>query len=178
MIDDIPRARAVNRGLADLRRAALAPRPLDEAPLAEGLRFRIDPEAGFEGEIRSPAGRIAELSARPATPGRWFGLHLGLPDMGEIADLGWFGFVLRTAADRPVALRPCLRSGRPEGGFTDLFFARHALARPGATDHHDMIAPARVPDLAAPAPWREFILFLPAGEPLDLSIEDLGIIAL
>lgn len=162
-----------------LRAAETAPAPLDEEPLAPGLRFRLDAEAGQAGEWESPAGRLLSLRcAAPPRPGRWLGLHLEMPMLGDLAGVAWFGFALRAAAARPLALRPCLRSGREGGGFTDLFFNTHALARPGARDHMDMLAPPRVPDLAAPAPWREFILFLPPAEALDLSIEDLRVFVL
>lgn len=173
---------ALNRGLRALAAGERAPAPLDETPLIPGLRFRLDPEGGVSGRWSSPRGRILELEAEvaPGAGGRWLGLHLELPELGDLAGIGWLGFALRGAAARPLALRPCLRSGRTEaagGGFHDLFFTRHVLLHPAASDHHDLCAPPRVPDLWTPAPWRELILFLPPGEGLHLSLHEVQVIA-
>ena len=167
--------------LAALRDAAIPGGPLDETPLLPGVRFRLDPEGGSAGRWTSPRDRIVELTVATGRPSRWLGLHLELPEAADLAGTAWLGFALRGAADRPIAVRPCLRSGREAeagGGFVDLFFARHVLLRPGARDHHDMIAPPRSPDLPALAPWREFILFLPPAEPYRLVLEELAVFLL
>ncbi len=162
--------------LAEVRESSGLSGPLDERPLVPGLRFRLDPEGGTTGRWISPRDRIVELEVESARPARWLGLHLELPEAADLSATPWWGFVLRGAADRPVGLRPCLRSGRAEGGFLDLFFARPVVLRPGARDHHDLIAPPRQPDLFAPAPWREFVLFLPPAEPFRLVLEDLRLL--
>lgn len=150
--------------------------PLDETPLTPGLRFRLDPEGGTTGRWISPRHRMLELEVACERPSRWLGLHLELPEAADLSAVRWWGFALRGAADRPIALRPCLRSGRAEGGFDDLFFVRPVILRPGARDHHDLLAPPRQPDLLAPAPWREFVLFLPPAESFRLVIEDLRLL--
>lgn len=165
--------------LTELRDSTGRHGPLDETPPVPGLRFRLDPEGGTSGRWISPRDRIVELEVESDRPSRWLGLHLELPEAADLSATPWWGFVLRGAADRPVALRPCLRSGRDAasgGGFLDLFFARPLVLRPGARDHHDLLAPPRQPDLLAPAPWREFILFLPPAEPFRLVIEDLRLL--
>lgn len=172
---------ALNAPLDALRGQAVAAAPLagpEPAPFVPGLRLRPDPEAGFTATWESPRGRILSLQGAPARPGRWLGLHLEMPAATDLTGIAWFGFALRAAAGRPMALRACLRSGREGGGFTDIFLARHALVLPAAGDHHDMLAPDRVPDLPLRAPWREFILFLPPAEPVDLGLHDLRVWAL
>lgn len=163
--------------LEELRRLDGVKRPLDETPLVPGLRFRLDPEAGFDGAWDSDPGRLFVLRTRPIRqPGHWLGLHLELGQL-ETARLPYLGLVARAAATRATAIRVALRSGRAEGGFTDRFFPRHMLALPGEVEHLDMISPERDPDIPAEAPWRELILFLPPREPLEIALHDLRIFA-
>lgn len=150
--------------------------PLSEEPLVPGLRFRLDPEAGFEGVWHSPRGRLVSLQARPERPGRWLGLHLELGPL-PLENVQFLGVVARLAAPRPAAIRMALRSGREDGGFSDQFFQRHLLAQPGEADHLDMISPDRMPDIPATAPWRELVLFFPPTEHLEVSLHDLRIFA-
>ena len=76
-------------------------------------------------EPARPAGRDRHRPYR-ARPLAW--LHVALPPF-EADAVTWLGLALRTHAARPLALRPCLRSGT-DGGFVDTFFDRHALAAP------------------------------------------------
>ncbi len=151
------RNRPIAAPLDSLRRVAGMTGALDDTPLAKGLMFRIDPAARITGHWSSPRGRLIELRSEVAEPGAWFGLHLtlALPDLRRIA---WLGFVARTASLDAIGIRACLRSGLPGGGFHDAFFDRHILAHAAETDHHDIMDPARQPDLPPDAPWREFIL--------------------
>lgn len=169
---------ALDGALAPLRAGAVEPRPLDlpGTELAQGVWLHTDPEAALSGRWSSPLGRLAEIDITLGTPGRWLGLHVALPPI-EADAVTWLGFACRLHAARPLALRPCLRSGTQEG-FVDTFFDRHLLARPAETDHQGLLAPERHPDLPATAPWRELILFLPSGESLSLALHDLRIFAL
>jgi hypothetical protein len=162
--------------LAALRATVLSPAPL--GPVVPGLAFHADPQAGLSGHWHSPRGRLLEVETTVTRPGRWLGLHLALPDLADLAPLVWLGLAARSGAGHAMALRVCLRSGLPEGGFHDQFFDRHLLSQPAETDHLDMIAPARLPDLPPKAPWRELILFLPPGESLRWSLHDLRLFAL
>lgn len=173
---DVELAAATKR-LNELREL-LQPRAvsLSEEPLVPGLRFRLDPEAGFEGTWHSPRGRLVSLQAQPERPGRWLGLHLELGPI-SLANVPFLGVVARLAAPRPVAIRMALRSGNEEGGFSDQFFSRHLLAQPGEIDHLDMISPDRMPDIPVMSPWRELVLFFPPTEHLEVSLNDLRIFA-
>jgi hypothetical protein len=166
----------LNSSLVALRATRIPDTAFAPGTLAPGLTLHSDPAAGITGQWRSPRGRLLELETTVTTPGGWLALHLVFP-LRDLAGVVWLGFALRGASDRGVALRACLRSGVP-GGFHDSFFDRHILAQPMETDHHDLIAPDRVPGLPLQAPWREFILFLPPDRDLRLSLHDLRIFAL
>ncbi|MBM1222477.1 hypothetical protein JQU17_19895 [Ponticoccus sp. SC2-23] len=170
---------ALDGMLVPLRDGAVSElRPLDlpGTEMAPGVWLHTDPEAGISGQWSSPRGRLCEIDITVDAPGRWLGLHVALPPF-EADAVTWLGIALRVHAARPLALRPCLRSGTDEG-FVDTFFDRHALARTAETDHHGVLAPDRHPDLPATAPWRELILFLPSGESLSLALHALRIFAL
>lgn len=169
---------ALDLALAPLRSGAGAGGPVAGArtELAPGVWLHPDPEALPEGHWSSPAGRIAELHLRAAAPGRWLGLHIALPPV-ETDALTWLSLMLRGHAARPLAVKPCLRSGRGEG-FSDSFFARHLLLRPEVSDHAGLMAPDHYPDLPDTAPWRELILFLPPAEDLSLALHDLRLVGL
>lgn len=186
------RCAALNRPLDALRAMVLPEAGLD-TPLPPGLALQADPAAGMAGRWQSPRGRLLELEALPEAPGRWFGLHLALPsalwpdDRAEERGPGepppepppgWIGFAARTAAGSVLGLRACLRSGLPEGGFHDAFFDRPITSEPAETDHLDMMAPDRRPDLPRRAPWREFILFLPPDRGLAWALHDLRLFRL
>ena len=166
-----------NAALVALHAAVLAPAAVSEAPLVPGLGFHLDPEAAMTGHWHSPRGRLLELETAVTTPGRWLGLHLALA-LPDLAGICWLGFAARSAAGRGIAVRVCLRSGLARGGFQDTFFDKHILSQPGETDHLDMIAPDRLPDLPPHAPWREFILFLPPDESLRWALHELRLFVL
>jgi hypothetical protein len=145
--------------------------------LAPGVMLHADPAAVITGHWSSPAGRLAEITAAIATPGAWFALHVSIP-LPDLTGLGWIALILRSSAARTALIRPCLRSGRTDGGFHDHFFPRHVLSQSRESDHHDLIALPWHPDLPQSAPWREIILFLPPAEGFRLVIHDLRILAL
>lgn len=169
---------ALDAALDPLRRKAQPGGPVTPpvTDLCPGVWLNGDPEAGHTGQWTSPSGRLCELVITPEAPGHWLGLHIALPPL-ETDGLTWLSLTLRGHAARPIALKPCLRSGVGEG-FSDSFFDRHILLRPAESDHALLMAPAQYPDLPDTAPWRELILFLPPGEALSLALHDVRLIAL
>ena len=161
----------LNGQLAALRAAAL-PEVALTAPLPHGLAFHVDPDAGMTGRWQSPRGRLLELTTTPKAPGKWLGLHLTLP-LTDLSGLTWIGIAARSAAGSAMAVRVCLRSGRAEGGFHDEFFDRQILSQPAESDHVDLLAPDRRPNLPQKAPWREIILFLPPDRGITWALHDL-----
>lgn len=151
----------------------------NSATLCPGVTLRLDPAARASGHWSSPAGRLIELHTTLTTPGAWFGLHIGLPpDLPPLDQITWIGIVARSNAVRALGVRVCLRSGLPGGGFQDSFFPHHILSQGRLSDHHDLLAPAHLPDLPRTAPWRELVLFLPPAEGIDWALHDLRIFAL
>ena len=141
--------------------------------------LRRDPEARIGGHWSSPQGRLLELHTEVQAPGAWLGLHIALPrSLPPLDQLTWIAVVARSNAARAIAIRVCLRSGLPTGGFQDSFFAHHLLSQGRLSDHHDVLAPAQLPDLPRTAPWRELVLFLPPAEGIDWALHDLRIFAL
>jgi hypothetical protein len=149
----------------------------DVTPLSAGIALHRDPEGAIDGQWRSPAGRLLELDTQVTRPGAWLGLHLSLP-LYDLASVRWIGIVARTAAGQSLTLRPCLRSGHDGGGFHDQLFPCHLLSQPAQTDHHDLIAPAHLPDLPQVAPWRELVLFLPPAHDIRWVLHDLRVFVL
>jgi hypothetical protein len=145
--------------------------------LAPGVMLHADPASTITGHWSSPAGRLAEISARVIRPGAWFALHVTIP-LPDLTGLTWIGLILRSSAAKTCLIRPCLRSGRTDGGFHDHFLARHVLSRSRESDHHEIIPLSWHPDLPLQAPWREVILFLPPAEDTHLMLHDLRIFAL
>jgi hypothetical protein len=145
--------------------------------LAPGLWLHADPGSLITGHWSRPAGRLIELAAHVARPGAWFGLHvrLSLPDLTGISRIA---LIAESSATPACAIWPCLRSGLPDGGFRDDFFARHILAQSRESDHHDILSLSRHPDLPRHAPWRELVLFLPPAVDSHLMLHDLRIFAL
>lgn len=135
-----------------------------------GLSLHADPALQVSGQWRSPPGRLLELDVNIGGTGAWIGLHLAL-DAAELSDCGWLGFACRLAAPEEVMIRPCLRSGTPDG-FTDCFFAKHILAVPELRNHLDALHPATNRHIPETAPWRELILFLPRQD-FRLYLHDL-----
>lgn len=149
------------------------------ATLAPGVMLRLDPAARASGHWSSPEGRLIELHTTLTTPGAWFGLHIALPgDLAPLDEVTWLGIAARSNAARALGVRVCLRSGLPGGGFQDSFFPLHILSQGRLSDHHDLLAPAHLPDLPRTAPWRELVLFLPPAESLDWSLHALRVFAL
>jgi len=149
----------------------------DALVISPGVVLRIDPAARIGLTWSSPRARLLELRTTVTTPGDWLGLHVALPPL-DLGGVAWFGFVARSAAATALVARACLRSGLPEGGFSDAFFDRHLLSQPGETDHADVMAPDRRPDLPARAPWRDFVLFLPSTHDIAWALHDLRLVRL
>lgn len=173
-------ARALNAPLDALRDAVLPEAPLAfplAAALPEGLALHADPAARMTGRWQSPRGRLLELETRPEAPGGWLALHLALP-LTDLAGPGWIGLAVRSAAAEALAIRVALRSGLAEGGFLDSFFDRQILSQPAESDHVDLMAPDRRPDLPETAPWRELVLFLPPDRGIGWALHDLRLFRL
>jgi hypothetical protein len=167
---------AAARGLLQsLRESDLSGEILPEQEILPGLRFVPDPEAGMRGRYTSPSGRLLELEVTHAAPARWFGLHLRL-DLDAAEDIALIGLAARFAARQALPVRPCIRSGS-ETGFVDSFFDKTVAALPRPLLHLDAIETKDPhPALAAPAPWRELVLFLPTGD-FRLDLHDLRVFA-
>jgi hypothetical protein len=161
--------------LGQLRQGRYSGRITPEAEIVPGLRFVPDPEAGMQGRYASPAGRLLELEVTHAAPARWFGLHLRL-DLDAAEDIALIGLAARFAATQALPVRPCIRSGT-ETGFVDSFFDKTIAALPRPLLHLDVIETRGPhPALAAPAPWRELVVFLPTGN-FRLDLHDLRVFA-
>lgn len=137
--------------------------------LGAGLTFQTD--GVITGTHKSPAGRLIELQTTVEKPGHWSVLRVTLPDCDLTQTLG-LGFWMRSAAASPTLSRACLRIGNQDG-HDDHFFDQHILSAPAQGDHHALMMFDKTPMLSAPAPWREFLLFLPPTQNLALSIIDL-----
>lgn len=175
-----PLPRALDTACDALRGGDLPPVPLfgpgaQENRLPGGLLLHAAPELRAAGQWSSPAGRFCALDIRIEVPGRWLALHLPLPEP-DLAGVRWLMLAVRTSAAEASVIRPCLRSGTP-GGFRDDFLPRAILAQPRESDHHDILAPDRLPDLPLEAPWRELILFLPSATGTQLVLHDLRLVA-
>jgi hypothetical protein len=155
-----------------LRRANLPERPLFD-PLPGGPVIHADPGLAVAGTWASPTARIITIATTITTPGGWLALHLPLPADWPAAT--WVTLIARTSAATATLIRPCLRSGRPDG-FHDTFFPRAILAQGRESDHLDLITLAQHPDLTAPAPWRDLILFLPPATDAHVALHDLRLI--
>lgn len=143
--------------------------------IAEGVRLRIDPAAKVSGRYASPPGVVLDVDIMVETRGEWTGLHIGLGG-ADLSGYGLIGFACRTEAGGMDLVRPCLRSGTPEG-FTDTFFPKHLLSRPESALHLDVLELARHPEIPAQAPWRELVLFLPTHR-LKWTLGDLRLFIL
>jgi len=158
-----------------LRDQDIAPRAFGPGEVVPGLWWHLDPDMQASGTWSSPPARMLEVEAVLTTPGAFCALHLSL-DINPAA-CAYFGLVARTAADRAMVSRVCLRSGT-EDGFHDQFFARDILSQPGQSDHIDMLVPAHCPDMSRDATWHELVLFLPSRQSLSWALHDLRLIAL
>lgn len=145
--------------LADQRRDRTEGLLAAHTEFRPGLALHTDPAMQVSGRWRSPPGRLLELDLRMTDSGAWIGLHVAL-DAPELSDCGWVGFACRCAAPTETMIRPCLRSGTPDG-FTDCFFDKHILAVPEPRNHVDALHPATSRHIPETAPWRELVLFLP-----------------
>ncbi|MBK0329311.1 hypothetical protein I5535_18710 [Rhodobacteraceae bacterium F11138] len=147
----------------------------DRVTFQPGLALLADPALGIRGSWRSPAGRLLELEIATAGHGDWMALHLTL-DPPDLTALTYLGFACTGVAPAPHVIRPCLRSGEPDGGFVDTFFDRHILTRTDPVAHVDALhlqTRRRVPQTA---PWRELVLFLPTAS-LCWHLHDLRVFA-
>mgnify|MGYP006883403599 FL=1 len=95
----------------------------------------------------------------------------------ELQDLTYIGLACRLNSPAPLMLRACLRSGLPEGGFTDCFFDKHILSSETAHSHLDALYLDAQPNIPLTAEWRELILFLPC-QSCDLNLVHLHPFAL
>ena len=172
---DFAPAAAAAATLAVLREGSAGGEIAGETELAPGLTLRPDPYGRTGGRYASPAGRLLEIETEVDEPGHWLGLHLSLGG-GSLAPYGAIGFFCRSNAAAAMVVRPCLRSGLPEGGGLDCFFPRHIVAHAGASDHLDALVIGRAEPLPLEAPWRELILFLPTRD-FSWGLQDLRVFA-
>lgn len=159
-----------------LREAVLPSRPLGAGEVVPDIWFHHDPAMEISGTWESPRGRMLEVRAEVTGPGGWFALHLRLGF--DPASCAYLGLIARTAADRAMVSRVCLRSGLGDGGFHDTFLPRDLLSQPGASEHIDMLVPPHCPDLPRGAAWHELILFLPSRHSFAWGLQDLRVFAL
>ncbi|MEP1328062.1 hypothetical protein [Pseudophaeobacter sp.] len=127
---------------------------------APGFFLNSDPKLDVSGSYSSIPGRLLQLEVQPQARGDWLALHLVLPPLA-LQDLTYIGFAARLSAPTRLMLRACLRSGLPEGGFSDCFFDRHILPTAQPHSHLDMLYLDACSTVPLDAPWRELILFLP-----------------
>lgn len=132
------------------------------AASAAGLHLHRDPEAPGDARCHSPRGRLVEIEPGPAGEGRFLALHLALP-LPHLDGTDRLTLALRGATDRPMTIRPCLRSGLAKGGFHDSFFPTGLWLGPVAADRMAVLFIAQDAGLPPRARWRELVLFLPAG---------------
>lgn len=158
-----------------LRDTVITPRPFVAGEVVTDIWFHTDPAWQGQGTWASPRGRMLEVEVDVTTPGAWCALHLRL-DLRP-ADHSYLGLIARTAADRAMITRVCLRAGHAEG-FHDHFLPRDILSQPGASDHIDMMVPAQCPDLPRDAQWHELILFLPSRHSFAWGLHDLRVFGL
>ena len=166
----------VNSRLAVLRQLTRepAPQPAQE-PLVPGLFFDTDPEAPTTVTVTSRPGELLKAEFDIAGKARWLGMHINLTDCPLDGKM-LLGVAIRSKAPLSQTFRLCLRNGR-EGGFDDIFFRKTAIAYTEPSLHLDALSLADHPGLAAPAPWRELILFFrPENGAIDL--QDLRVFAL
>lgn len=160
----------VNSTLATLRALDRAAAPLAPGePLVPGVFMDFDPDARIQAEVESRPGTL--LSARFTVKGtpRWMALHFQLGEI-DLSDRMLLGLACRSTAPASTTFRPCLRTGAAEGGFSDLFFRKTAIAYAEPSLHLDALLSESHPDLILPAPWRELVLFFrPETGAIDLQ---------
>lgn len=142
-----------------------------QTEIQPGLALHADPALQASGSWRSPAGRLFELEVTTGGEGGWFGLHMRLGGI-SLSQAGLIGIACRGTSPTIEAVRVCIRSGRPEGGFDDCFFPKRILTHPDASSHLDALQISQQPELPPEAPWRELILFLPLHS-FRLDLHDL-----
>ncbi len=142
-----------------------------QTEIQPGIALHADPALAPSGHWRSPAGRLFELEVTPGGEGGWFGLHMRLGNI-DLSQAGIIGIACRGTSPSIEAIRVCIRSGLPEGGFEDCFFPKRVLTHPDASSHLDALQISQQPELPPEAPWRELILFLPLHS-FRLNLNDL-----
>lgn len=163
----------INARMAVLRALdrATAPLPAGE-PLVPGVFFNTDPEAPTGIAIESRPGALMRAEFTVPAGARWLALHIALEEC-DLSGRMMFGLVCRSAAPQSTTFRPCLRTGTAEG-FRDIFFRKTAIAYAEPSLHLDALVIDDHPDLAAPAPWRELVLFF-RPETATIDLQDLRV---
>lgn len=142
-----------------------------DAVLQTGITLQPEASSIMSGEVNSPAGRLLEITTKVEKAGPWFALRITLPPC-DFSNLLGLGFWLRSSAASPTLSRACLRIGT-DAGYTDHTFDQHILSQSAQGDHHALMMFDKCPTAKQPATWREFILFLPPAQDLNLSLIDM-----
>lgn len=166
-----PHSSVFNAPLMALRQQNLGPMAL-RTPLPHGLRLQSDTAAVITGTMASPRGRLLTLNTTVQNSATWFAFRLTL-GQADFTGLAGLGFWLRSAAQRAMISRACLRSGQDDGSHIDHYYDQYILSQAAQTDHHALLMFDRAPTIPTTALWREFILFLPTTQSLDCSLIDL-----
>ncbi|MEH7830448.1 hypothetical protein [Gemmobacter denitrificans] len=148
----------VNALLGHLRQLDLPPAPVTPgSPILPGMFFVTDPESGTSITLESRPGLLFAADFQVTGQARWLALHIAL-DGFDLDGRMILGLCARSAAPQSTTFRPCLRNGR-DSGFDDIFFRKTAVAYAEPSLHMDALLIEDQPLLAAPAPWRELVLF-------------------
>lgn len=143
--------------LADLRGLAFSGRVGSGQHLAPGICFSLDPEASNTVDVTSTPGEMMTARLGVDRPGRWLTLNLGI-GTADLSGCSIIGFACKSDAAATTTSRVCLRRG-VEGGHRDAFFAKTLVSYPKTALHLDVLDLAANPELVAPAPWRELVIF-------------------
>lgn len=147
-----------NALLAQLRQLDRPAGPISSAePLLPGLFFVTDPESDTRITLESRPGMLFAADFAVTGRARWLALHIALDGL-DLEGRMILGLCARSLAPQSTTFRPCLRNGR-DGGFDDIFFRKTAVAYAEPSLHMDALLIENQPLLAAPAPWRELVLF-------------------
>lgn len=161
-----------NHILGMLRDGEMSEALTAQTRLLPGLHFHADESLGISGQYHSPAGGMLDLDVRTTGDGAWAALHLAL-NAPDLSPFGVIGLACRTSAPETRVIRPCLRSGTPDG-FEDCFFDKHILSQPEESSHLDALPVHRRDRLPLTSSWRELILFMPT-ESFRWSLIDLRV---
>ena len=139
-------------------------------PVADGVFFSTDPDAGISGEFRSDATNMVSVTMQASGSPRWQALHIELGEM-NLSQASAFGVVARSVAPSSITTRFCVRSGNGDQ-FVDTFFSKTMASFSKPSTHLDVIDVAATADLPTRAEWRDLILFFRAGD-VSLDLLDL-----